>query len=135
MTPNERLKAARKKAGYRSASAAAKDMGIAVSTYIAHENGQNPLSLQSATIYSMQFSVSPAWLLTGEGNASTQVEAETAEAMLQRLPGIEDPEAYLQAYRIARDAEYSALSGRGDKEVFAEVVSLIYKMILKGRAE
>lgn len=38
-TPHERLRHARKAAGYRSARSAAQAMGVAVATYVQHENG------------------------------------------------------------------------------------------------
>lgn len=136
MTPSARLKQARQAAGYRSASSAAKTIGIGVSTYLAHENGQNAFNTGQANRYAKAFSVSPAWLLIGEGNGlhlNGQVAAGSAQALIQGMPGIEDPDAYIKAYEIARTAEQSALDGRGDKDVFAEAVNVIYKMIRAGK--
>lgn len=63
----ERLRTARIMAGYTSAMAAAKAIGVGSSTYGAHENGTNKFSADKAKLYGRRFRVSPAWLLTGEG--------------------------------------------------------------------
>lgn len=65
-TQSQRLKQARLAAGYSSASDAARALGVSVSTYSAHENGQNGLKLKYAEKYALKFKVSQAWLLTGE---------------------------------------------------------------------
>lgn len=66
MKQNERLADARIAAGYRSASEAAKAIGLSVATYIAHENGHRGLTVQSAERYAKHFNVRSGWLLTGE---------------------------------------------------------------------
>lgn len=65
--PHERLRAARKAAGFKSARAAALRYHWTPSTYASHENGQTPLPVDAASRYARAFKVSPAWLLTGEG--------------------------------------------------------------------
>lgn len=65
-TQSQRLKDARIKAGYDTASDAARALGVSVSTYSAHENGQNGLKLKFARKYAQKFKVSQSWLLTGE---------------------------------------------------------------------
>lgn len=67
---HERLRNARIKAGYKSARRAALRFGWSVSTYAAHENGQNRFDAESARAYGRAFSVSPGWLLTGEDAAA-----------------------------------------------------------------
>lgn len=137
MTPNDRLRKARLAAGYQSASQAAKALGVAVSTYIAHENGQNTFGTARAERYGAVFSVSSAWLLTGEGRGPDRPAGgdTDAEDLLAALPGIEDPKSFLKAYDIARAAEQDALGGRGDKEAFAAVVNQIYRLIRSGRTD
>jgi len=66
MKQNERLTDARIASGYRTASEAAKALGISVATYIAHENGNRGLTVKSAERYANQFNVRSGWLLTGE---------------------------------------------------------------------
>ena len=66
----DRLKQARGKAGFKSARQAALRFGWSVSTYSAHENGQNRFDPDAAKSYARAFGVSAAWLLTGEDIAS-----------------------------------------------------------------
>ena len=64
-TMHDRLKEARKAAGYTSASAAARALGISSSTYAAHENGQNGFKADDAERYARMFRVDSAWILFG----------------------------------------------------------------------
>ena len=66
---HERLKEARLKAGYKTATAAIDAFGWANSTYRAHENGQNGFKIDDAKQYGEAYGVSPSWLLLGEGDA------------------------------------------------------------------
>lgn len=68
---HERLREAREKAGYKYASEAAAALGLATSTYRAHENGQNDFGLEEAETYARKFNVSAIWLL--KGTTSTTV--------------------------------------------------------------
>lgn len=79
-----RLKMARKDAGYDSAADAAKAFGWKISTYTAHENGQNPIRHEVAERYSKAFRVNPKWILFGEDTAqlsTTDLETDTLEIM------------------------------------------------------
>lgn len=74
---SSRLREAREKAGFASASEAAKQNGWKTSSYIAHENGQNDLRASVAKTYAEAFGVAPEWLLFGDGEgdgASTGLE-------------------------------------------------------------
>lgn len=62
-----RLRKARVKAGFKSARSAAVRFGWAVSTYGAHENGQNEFGPEAASEYASAFKTTPGWLLTGQG--------------------------------------------------------------------
>lgn len=81
-TAAERLKAARLKAGYETAKAAAEAMGATVSTYIQHENGSRGYPARTAARYAKFFRAAPEWLLYGRGAA----EPIVAEPTLQQLP-------------------------------------------------
>lgn len=81
-TAAERLKEAREKAGYSSASAAAEAMGITISTYVQHENGARNYPSHRAVRYAKFFRVAPEWLLYGRGNG----EPIMVEPELTRLP-------------------------------------------------
>lgn len=63
----DRLKKARESAGYPSARAAAVKKGWKISTYSAHENGQNDYGPDDAQRYGRAFKVAAGYLLTGEG--------------------------------------------------------------------
>ena len=73
---NDRLRDARIAAGYKSASAAAKTHGWGVSTYIAHENGQNEYDPDRAAIYAKAFKTTPEWLLLGKETAPSSIDAQ-----------------------------------------------------------
>jgi hypothetical protein len=64
---HNRLKAARINAGFKTASAAIERFHWKDPAYRAHERGQNPFKAKDAEAYGLAYGVSPAWLLTGEG--------------------------------------------------------------------
>lgn len=64
-TPGERLKAAREKAGFDSAKSAAEAIGIAIATYIQHENGSRGIPASRAERYAKFFRTTPEWILYG----------------------------------------------------------------------
>lgn len=80
-TPGERLTEARKKAGYRSARAAAEALGVPESTYRSHEKAGDPRAAETdsarkfdekhARAYARLFRTDAAWLLRGERRRST----------------------------------------------------------------
>lgn len=66
MDASERLSRARQLAGYKSAAAAARAMGVNPATYGGHENGHRSFDADDASLYAKRFKVRAAWLLTGE---------------------------------------------------------------------
>lgn len=86
--PASRLREAREAAGYYSASAAAKAMGIGMSTYIQHENGGRGIPANRALQYGRFFRVRPEWLLFGRGEKDVP-RAEPQLTMLPVLPRIQ----------------------------------------------
>lgn len=62
-----RLQEARSKF-FKTASIAARALGIAGPTYLAHENGTRQIRDDIAVFYAEQFKVTPDWLLRGPGN-------------------------------------------------------------------
>lgn len=82
MTPHDRLKQARKRAGYQTASEAARALGMSVQTYIHHENGERKLT-PHAVRYATFFRVNVGWLLSGKG----QIDGSSPIAEIyERLP-------------------------------------------------
>lgn len=75
-TMSDRLREARINSGYTSASAAAKMHGWGVSTYIAHENGQNEYNAERAEIYAKAFRTTAEWLLFGKEMAAGGIDAQ-----------------------------------------------------------
>lgn len=79
---NDRIRDARKRAGFKSAAAAAQKLGMAVSTYASHENGQTPSPpREDVQRYAKLFRVSPGWILTGDG----QIDAKRLVSLMGRI--------------------------------------------------
>ncbi len=64
-----RLVEARQKKGFRTASDAARVLGIAGPTYLSHENGTRQARYEVVALYAREYGVSASWLLgeVGEG--------------------------------------------------------------------
>lgn len=73
-TPGKRLRMARERAGFATATDAPRHNRWAVSTYLGHENGSRGFNQEQAKKYARAFRTSAAWLLTGEGDVSTSVK-------------------------------------------------------------
>ena|SRR5215469_2866270 len=82
MQAHERLRIAREHAQYRTASDAARALGISVQTYIHHENGTRKLT-PHAVRYATFFRVSLSWLLSGKG---AMQGGSPIEALYESLP-------------------------------------------------
>lgn len=72
---SERLRRARKKSGYETASDAARAFGWEIPAYNHHENGTRAFPVDAARRYARAFKVSPSWLL-----ALDNVETAGAES-------------------------------------------------------
>ncbi|UPT53089.1 repressor protein cI [Synechococcus phage Yong-M3-232] len=79
---SERLKAAREKAGYKSAQAAAEAFGWGVAGYRHHENGTRGFGLDVAKKYGRAFKVKPGWLLGMDGVDDGPITDFQADAVL-----------------------------------------------------
>ena len=64
---HNRLRRARERAGFKTASEAAKWLGVESPTYLAHENGSRGIKGDALQKYAKRFKVEISWLLTGEG--------------------------------------------------------------------
>lgn len=82
---SERLRQARILARFASATKAADALGIAASTYRAHENGQNDFGVEDAERYGKAFKVSPNWLLTGQDAANPNASLTLANKSSPKL--------------------------------------------------
>ena len=91
-TRGQRLRAARARR-FKSARTAAKALGIAISTYGAHERAEAPggrdYGPDEAKRYGRRFGVTPEWLLTGRGQAPGD-----------GIPGLDDGEEQQDAAKV-----------------------------------
>ncbi|MBB4287525.1 S24 family peptidase [Roseospira goensis] len=92
-TPADRLRQARKAAGFATAADAAARFGWNVNTYKSHENGQRGLRPEAAERYGVHFQVAPAWLQFGQGGALREgLGRESVRMVPYAGPGFaEDP--------------------------------------------
>jgi hypothetical protein len=85
-TRGERLRTARVRRGFKSARLAAKALGVAISTYGAHERAEAPggrgFGPEEAKFYGRRFGVSPEWLLTGRPQSERDQFPEVGTAPL-----------------------------------------------------
>ena len=86
---SDRLEMARKRAGFDTASDAARAMGVPVQTYLAHENGSRAFDVETALKYARKFQVPIGWLAGGAG--------EPSDAPVDRIYSELSPEAQKQA--------------------------------------
>lgn len=93
--PAERLRIARLRAGFETGKDAAESLGIAVSTYLAHENGSRGIKPGMATRYAKKFKVAEQWLLYGTGKepGSDGDLVGEVHSILDRLPPLKQAEA------------------------------------------
>lgn len=83
--PAARLKEARIRAGFETATDAARRHRWACPTYLAHENASRGFGKATATKYAKAFKVSASWLLTGEVVQLNDLQRRFLAA-LDRLP-------------------------------------------------
>ena len=73
----DRLRKARKDAGFRSAAEAANALNVPYPTYAGHENGSRGVTTEALEVYARRFKVSADWLLTGKTNVVPSVAIST----------------------------------------------------------
>lgn len=83
-TMSDRLRKARVAAGFDSARAAAMFFGWVVSTYSAHENGQNDFKTPQAIVYARAFKTTPEYLQFGTNPPAADMPS--VDAQLRELP-------------------------------------------------
>ena len=73
---SERLRRARKDAGFESAASAAERFHWKPSTYVGHENGLRGFRIDTAQHYARAFKVTPEWLLYGRGEDALPIAGD-----------------------------------------------------------
>jgi hypothetical protein len=83
------------RAGFNSGTQAADSIGVAVPTYLAHENGSRGYTAKRAEIYARRFNVREQWLLYGVGEGPGEAGSTKAEvvSIMDRLPPLKKAEA------------------------------------------
>ena len=92
---SERLRIARLRAGFETAKDAAEAMGVPVSTYLGHENGNRGYPAKKAELYARKFKVREQWLLYGVGEGPGDNGDQKAEIIniIDHLPPLKRAEA------------------------------------------
>jgi SOS-response transcriptional repressor LexA len=106
----DRLKQARRKAGYETAKDAADAMGVSVATYIQHENGTRGFPAGKAERYARFFRVAPEWLLYGSKTFDAKV-VELGPRLF--LKGEVAAGVWREAWEMDPD-EWEMFTGRAD---------------------
>lgn len=143
-TMGQRLKSARIAVGIESARAAAKRFGWTLSTYAAHENGQNNFDAEVANAYAKAYRVSAAWLLTGEGyrapsapSAPSELETEDSSATdIPHIPALHEtprPQIAREAILAGIDVTFLTHLGRRATDSEREMLAKRSLELLGGR--
>lgn len=90
--PSERLRQARKLAGFKTMREAAEAHGLDYPTYAGHENGHRGFSHQ-AVRYATLFRVNLIWLMTGRGSPKSKSPNNPIADLIEAIP----PEKQAQA--------------------------------------
>jgi transcriptional regulator with XRE-family HTH domain len=106
---HERLRQARILAGYETASDAARVMGLGVSTYSGHEDGNRGIRPDNGERYAQFFRVSYEWLMTGKGaprktNGANTLDARVALLTAEEQQLVNDYVAFIESRRAVRRA-------------------------------
>lgn len=121
---SSRLAEARKKAGYATASDAARAMGLAVPSYSAHENGTRPRGAsENAERYARFYRVSLEWLLTGKGEMRPPANHQHFTIPVDGIVGagfavqpVDDDQLGDDTVEMPGDGTLGALRVRGDSQ-------------------
>lgn len=94
----DRLRAARRDAGYKTVRAACDAFGYHYPTYAGHENGARDFDFDTAERYAKAFGVDATWLMSGKAPASseqaeiidiwTRIPQRDREAAIRMLKGL-----------------------------------------------
>lgn len=135
MEKNERLQFARKKAGFETASEAARALGISTQTYAAHENGSRSFKEGSARKYARRFGVDVTWLIFGKGSPEEREMIDEKFFPATDLPEHINLQLFERARKEARLLEKEITGGGVSSfETYKELLLMTYRDLLE-RAE
>lgn len=133
-SPHQRLRQIRVEAGYVTALAAAKALGVSTVTYTSHENGTKGIS-RNAERYARFFSASLEWLLTGRGQVRRPPAPHGGSAQLVEVSGLVGAGALVEPIERAPGANIPAfveLPPASDMTAFIVVGDSQYPRFLDG---
>lgn len=120
--PWQRLREARRSAGFETATAAADALNMKHSTYLGHENGGRGITAASAKRYARLFRVEPNWILFGGGTSSSTPAAtglsEPAAVPFEPPPPAARDNANIFWFRLNAHFPFAAL--RADDVILVE---------------
>lgn len=109
-----RLRMARDDAGFRSASAAMRNMGLSTSTYRSHENESRTFDFETARKYARFFRVDPLWLWVSTdeygGEAAVPIVGYVGAGAIVHTVSGEEGDAYLGQAERPPDVEGGAVA-------------------------
>jgi transcriptional regulator with XRE-family HTH domain len=130
-TPHERLRKARKDAGFRSQESFANVFGLPVTTYRAHENGGRGITKSAAENYGKLLNVSPVWILFGEGEKGAPLTATSSD---DNIKAADHVYKYMERHNVRWNAalfvrmlEEVKIALKTQPEMNDYVLGLIYK--------
>jgi hypothetical protein len=92
---SKRLRFAADRAGFKTAAAAARAIGVREGTFRHHYNGTRGLSIKVATRYGLVLGVEPLWLVSGQEPMSAS-DADKEAARISREMSPEDRAVWFQ---------------------------------------
>ena len=122
MTIHERLKAARRDAGYASAAAAAKEYGWPIGTYSCHENGSRGIKLDVAERYAWAFGVNPLWLLRGENQLA--IDERRAREAIERIRQIGAASEKPDPAAAASEQFLRSVEGEAETDIYTRMLAI-----------
>ncbi|WP_162906867.1 LexA family protein [Algihabitans albus] len=121
----ERLRQAREAAGYTSAAAFARAMGMLDATYRHHENGQRTPGPEQIRDYAKKLNVPYLWLLTGESNPK---ELGPVQTQIHHAPII----SWVEAGQWT--ASDTMPAGSGDVVIVSHMRSTVFALRVHGNS-
>ena len=122
MQIGNRLRAARKAAGFKSARAFAEKYEIPESTYSQHELGKRSLNADTLMKYSALCAINPSWLLTGAGQPYLSKNTSKEKLLFSNLEPISNAVSPTLDLCIQKDGISTV-----DMALFVEIIQRVVR--------